>query len=456
MEDVAVLSVKDVVGILRRRLSIVTATMLVCVTVAAVLSYVVLPPIYRSETSLVVNKRQPTSTGDSVSYDQLQAYRALALTYARIITSRTILQDTIDTLRLPETVEQLSKMITVQVEGDTEVIVVSVRDKDAARAALIANTVASSFIDQLPRLLNRTDNVNVLDRAVPVADQVSPRPLLNIAVALAGSLMLGVLLAFLIDSSDDTVRTSGDIRKQFGLRVLAIVPDGRAKADRGGRGAGSPGHETFGALWTNLQFSAGDRESQVVLVTSCSAGEGKSTVAQNLAQTISQTGKKVMIVDANLVSPALHRRFAIPNQQGLSNLTMGDADFTVFTRLEAYPNLCVITSGPIPPNKAELLGSTRMRHLVDRLREEYDVIVLDAPSIFPVTDAVVLSSLADAVILVVQTGRTRTADVHSAMETLAAVHANVLGVVLNTARYRSDDQSVSSAHGKPTGISSPT
>jgi capsular polysaccharide biosynthesis protein len=234
MEDT--LSLKDVLGILRRRFWIVLVIVFVAVVVAALLSYVVLPPVYQANTSLIVNERQNVAQpADGVDYSQLQTYRSLAVTYAKIITSRAVLQDTIDTLRLPETVKQLTNMTTVQVEGETEIIAVSVEDKDAARAALIANTMASSFITQLPTLVNRVENVSVIDRAVPMTDQVSPRPLLNIAVAFVAALMLGVLLAFLVDYFDDTVKTPDDIKKLFGLRVLAVVPDMNAKGARHGR-----------------------------------------------------------------------------------------------------------------------------------------------------------------------------------------------------------------------------
>jgi capsular exopolysaccharide synthesis family protein len=204
----------------------------------------------------------------------------------------------------------------------------------------------------------------------------------------------------------------------------------------GYKGSHGPVSEAFRVLRTNLQFAAVDKELKVVLVTSTTPNEGKSTVAQYLAQTISQTGKKVLVLDADLINPTLHRRFGIPNLRGLSNLIVGDTDGTVFTGVKEYPNLSVITSGPIPPNSSELLGSSQMKHLMDLLREEYDVIIMDTPPILPVTDAVVASSLADGVILVVQAGKSRHGEVHHAQEVLQAAHANLLGVVLNRARLR--------------------
>jgi len=215
----------------------------------------------------------------------------------------------------------------------------------------------------------------------------------------------------------------------------------------GYKGSRSPVAEAFRVLRTNLQFTAVDKELKVILVTSASPNEGKSTVVQYLAQTISQTGKKVMLLDADLINPTLHRRFNIPNQRGLSNLIVGDADSTVFTTLKDYPNLSVITTGPIPPNSSELLGSARMKHLMDRLREEYDVVIMDTPPILSVTDAVVASSLADGVILVVQAGKTRSGEVRHAQEVLKEAHANLLGVVLNRARRLGNDYYYARSYG---------
>jgi capsular polysaccharide biosynthesis protein len=230
------LSLRDVLGVLRRRASIVLVVVFVAVVLAALLSYVILPPVYQANTSLIVNERQNVAQAtDGVDYGQIQTNRSLAVTYAKIITSRAVLQDTIDTLKLPETVKQLTGMTTVQVQGQTEIIAVSVKDEDATRAALIANTVARSFITQLPTLVNRVENVSIIDRAVPVTEQVRPRPLLNIGVAFVAALILGVLVAFLVDYFDDTVKTPDDIKKLFGLRVLAVVPDMNAKGARHGR-----------------------------------------------------------------------------------------------------------------------------------------------------------------------------------------------------------------------------
>jgi len=225
----------DVLAILRRRFWIVLGVVFVAVMAAVLLSYVILPRVYQSSATLIVNERQNVAQSTAgIDYGQIQTSQALAVTYVKVITSRAVLQDTIDTLKLPETVKQLAKMTTAQVEGSTEIIAVSVRDKDAIRAANIANTVVNSFITQLPTLVNRVQNVSIIDRAVPVTDQVSPRPVLNILVALVAALVIGVLLGFIVDYFDDTVKTPEDVKKLFGLRVLAVVPDMKVRGARDG------------------------------------------------------------------------------------------------------------------------------------------------------------------------------------------------------------------------------
>jgi capsular exopolysaccharide synthesis family protein len=259
-----------------------------------------------------------------------------------------------------------------------------------------------------------------------------------------------------VDYFDDTIKTPDDLKKLFGLRSLAAVPrmkPGEILYARAGTGGNSKHDasqrqvlEAFRVLRTNLQFAAVDKELKVILVTSASPNEGKSTVAEYLAKVIAQTGRKVLVLDADLISPTLHQRFGVSNKKGLTNLIVGDNDFNVPAPLQNYPNLSVIGTGPIPPNSSELLGSARMKHLMDRLREEYDVILMDTPPILPVTDAIVASQLADGVILVVLAGRTRRGEVHRAQEMLDEAHADTLGFVLNRVRRHRGDYYYSSAY----------
>lgn len=189
--------------------------------------------------------------------------------------------------------------------------------------------------------------------------------------------------------------------------------------------------EQFRTVRTNIEFSGIDKEIKTVLFTSSDVSEGKSTVSANVAVTWAQQGKKVLFIDADLRRPTLHATFALPNTQGLSTILANDEDFHSIAHADVIDNLTVITSGPIPPNPAELLNSKRMKHFVEAAKTEYDVVVFDVPPLLEVTDTQVLSAHVDGVILVVRQGVAQRADVTRSKELLTMVHANLLGYVLN-------------------------
>ncbi len=369
------LSLADILAVLRRRFWVVFVVVLLAVALVAVLSYVVLPPIYEASTSLIVNERSSIAQGTSgVDYGQIQTNRSLAVTYAKIITSRAVLQDTIDTLRLPETVKQLTRMTAVHVEGDTEIIAVSVKDKDAIRAASIANTMANSFITQLPALVNRVENVSVIDRAVPVTDQISPRPLLNIAVTFIAALVLGLVLAFLVDDFDDRVKTPDDVKKNFRLRVLAVIPDTNARGvgsgstvksdgygNGGYKGSRSPVAEAFRVLRTNLQFAAVDKELKVIMVT-MRPNDARAPSCSTLHRSSRRRARDHCSRCDLLTDPA--SPFRLPQHVPLhSSWAMS---ISPCSRAEGIPQPLGHHHRPHTAQQLRASGSVRMKHLMTR------------------------------------------------------------------------------------------
>ncbi|MCR4944773.1 MAG: CpsD/CapB family tyrosine-protein kinase [Clostridium sp.] len=188
--------------------------------------------------------------------------------------------------------------------------------------------------------------------------------------------------------------------------------------------------ESYRTLRTNIQYSSFDKEIRVIVVTSSEAGEGKSTTAGNLAISFSQAQKKTIIIDCDLRKPSLHKKFKISNMIGLSDLLKGRENLgeTVHAFNEY---LDVLTSGKIPPNPSEMLGSRAMEHLIQSLKNEYEMIILDSAPLQAVTDAQILSTKADGTILVVRAEKTKRDSVRQAKELLKKVDANILGVVLN-------------------------
>ena len=198
----------------------------------------------------------------------------------------------------------------------------------------------------------------------------------------------------------------------------------------------SPISEAYRSLRTNLEFSTLDKPLKTMLVTSCDAEEGKSTILANLAVTTAQTGKRVIVVDCDLRRPRLHELFGLGNERGLTTMMVDDAARTEPPLQETgVDKLWLLSSGPLPPNPAEILASQRMGEIISSLAERADLVLFDAPPVVAVTDAAVLSTKVDGVLLVVSAGQTRRQYAQRAKSVLEKVNAHLAGVVLNNVPF---------------------
>lgn len=197
--------------------------------------------------------------------------------------------------------------------------------------------------------------------------------------------------------------------------------------------------EAFRVLRTNLQFMSLDRPLRSIMVTSATPGEGKTTTAANLAVAFAQTGGSVCLVDADLRRPMIAKIFGVDNWSGLTTALVGQTDLDLTLKLCAVPGLSLLTSGPVPPNPAELVGSQKMSRLIAALTERFEMVIIDTPPILAVTDAAVLAPKADGVVMVVRSGKVDHRQVNRAKEALVAVKANLLGVVLDGLKPEGSD-----------------
>ncbi|SMF92173.1 capsular exopolysaccharide family [Paenibacillus uliginis N3/975] len=196
----------------------------------------------------------------------------------------------------------------------------------------------------------------------------------------------------------------------------------------------SPISEVYRLLRTKIQFSSKDEELRIVMVTSSQAGEGKTTTTSNLAVTYAQEGKKVLLIDADMRKPSLHRIFSQLNHQGLSTLLTGHTSVQDAIQETTVSHLSLLPSGPVPANPSELMDSTAMRELLEQLKQQYDVILMDTPSVLAVSDSVIVSALCDGVVMVVAAGKVKKDHLKKAKEQLDHANARMLGIVLNRVR----------------------
>ena len=196
----------------------------------------------------------------------------------------------------------------------------------------------------------------------------------------------------------------------------------------------SPAAEAYRTLRTNIQFSSLDRPLHTLLATSTAPDEGKSTTLANLAVTIAQSEQRIILVDCDLRRPSLHALFGLPNDQGLTSALLEGEEAALPLLPTEVPGLSLLPSGPLPPRPADLLGSRRMEALIARLRAEADIVLFDTPPVIAVTDAAVLATRVDGVLLVLEAGRTRRDRAREARALLDKVKAHIVGVVLNNAK----------------------
>lgn len=195
----------------------------------------------------------------------------------------------------------------------------------------------------------------------------------------------------------------------------------------------SPAAEAYRTLRTNIQFSSLDKPLHTLLATSTVPDEGKSTTLANLAVTMAQAEQRVILVDCDLRRPTLHMLFNLPNDMGLTSMILANDDSMLPLQQTSVPGLQALTSGPLPPRPADILGSRRMEAIIERLRAEADVVLFDTPPVIAVTDAAVLATRVDGVLLVLKASHTTRDHARQAKEVLERVKANIVGVVLNNA-----------------------
>ncbi|KRE47881.1 CpsD/CapB family tyrosine-protein kinase [Paenibacillus sp. Soil522] len=202
----------------------------------------------------------------------------------------------------------------------------------------------------------------------------------------------------------------------------------------------SPISESYRALRTNIEFSSIDETLQVLMVSSAGPGEGKSTTITNLAITFAQSEKKVILIDADLRKPTAHHTFSLSNRWGLSSVISQQSKLEEVIQASDIPNLDVMTSGAIPPNPAEMMGSKKMTSLLEQLRQMYDIILIDTPPLLAVTDAQIVATKSDGVILVVDQGKVKRDIASKAVKSLESVKARILGVVLNNVKRKANEE----------------
>lgn len=283
----------------------------------------------------------------------------------------------------------------------------------------------SSLVQKDPAVVNKTP--------------ISPRPVrTGLMVALVG-LMVAAGIIFLIDFINDTVRDPEEITRKWGIPVIGVIVNYNSAPNTliTVTHPRSPISESFRSIRTNIQFSGVNKPLQTILITSASPEDGKTSFVANFANVMAQNDRNVVVIDADLRRPRIHKAFQLTNRMGLSDYFIRSQDQLVgVVKPTETKKLSVITSGSLPPNPSELLGSEKMMEVLTILGKHCDSIIIDSPPLLAVTDALVLAPKMDGVILVTDPRKTKRAALKHSIDQLRSVNANILGVVLNNVKVK--------------------
>ena len=390
------------------------------------------PEAYVASSRTVISIPSGSGIQDALAGAQLS--RQLLVTYAQIASSRKVAERVVTSLGLPEDPDQIRGRISAVAQDNTFLIDVSARDADPVRAASIADAASLALASEIEALeADKTDPVRaqLLDRAVTPSAPVAPRPLRDTVVGLVLGLLVGGAVVLLYEALDRSIKLPAQGSAAFDAPLLGVVPRKRggvglfATTDPRGTQA-----ESVRAIRTSVRFLDPDHLVQTLLITSPNEGSGKTTLAANLAISMASGGERVLLLDADLRRASLTNLLGLERAIGVSTVIVRTSHLDE-SIVHWGENLDVLAAGVQPPNAAELLGSEAMAQIISQVADDYDMVIIDAPPVLPVTDPVVLSTQVDGVVMVARYGRTPRGGAAEATRRLVSVGARVAGFVLN-------------------------
>ena len=436
------MDLRDYLRAIRKRWWMVVGALGVSIGVAVTVT-VLTPPQYAASVTFFVSAR---STGITDAFQGGTFVQQRVKSYVDVLTSNRLAQAIVAEQADGLSADAVQAGITAEVVPDTVLVRATVTNGDRALALRLAQSLAIEFpelvkiLETPPKGTTATVGVQIIAEPRLADAPVSPLPLRNIGLATVLGLIVGAGAAALRESIDTTVRSSETLVKATGAPVLSAIPFD-AKADKApliiDGSAQSTRAEAMRQLRTNLQFVNVDQPLKTLVVTSAMPSEGKTSTSINLGIAFAEAGKRVILIDADLRRPKVAEYLGLEGAVGLTNLLAGQVAIGDALQPWGGSGLWVLPSGSVPPNPSELLASRNMADLLAALGSGFDMVIIDTPPLLPVTDAAVMSTVADGCLLVTRHGKTTNAQASAAAAALTAVGAKLYGCVLNRAPKKS-------------------
>jgi len=428
------------IKILSKRKFVIILGTLVCL-LSAIVATAFMTPKYESSVQILVSQGQAASPNQPLgeSYQAILLSERLAKTFSQMLVGRTLTEKVIEKLELPLLTEDLQKQVSAKPLRDTQLIQLTVINSDPVLAKQLANAYADEFAKMTEKVIPSSAliNVRVVEPAAVPLDPVKPKPLLNAVLALLVGLMASTGFVFLLEALDVTVKEAEETELLIGLPSVGRMPKVEDPLLLGSYSAAIS--EAYRSLRTNLQYLNFDQSIKTIIITSPNMEEGKTTVSSNLAIVFAQAGHNVLLIDCDLRRPRLGDIFNRSSNKGLSSALVGVSEVRSVIQATDIEGLYIITSGPIPPNPADLLSSERLDKLLDSLEDSFDLIILDCPPVLGISDTPILASKTNAVLLVSRFGKTKKNDMVAARDALNRVGARIVGFVVSGTEMTSNN-----------------
>lgn len=433
------INLKRIFDILKHRKLLIVFTLIVFTVFGYLYSYEYLVPQYKSKSTLLLI---PNTTSETTTNSDLTVNSGLISTYSSIATNSKVLKQVINNLKLDLTEDELLSKITVSVIKNTYIIEVVVTDESPRLSAIITRELANVFLNEIQEIYN-LNNIGIIDSA-----QIPSKPYnINHKKDLFIFFCLGIIASFMliifIYIFNNKIEKEEEIEKYLHIKSLGSIPLNVMKKTQDEivdkTDSKSYASECINTIRTNILYMNSTKNAKTILVTSCTPNEGKSWVSANVAASFADINKKVLLIDADMRKGRAYKIFGASNKYGLSEFLYsmtGDIKEDLllankFVQETKIPNLHILTNGNIPHNPSELLASSYMKELVALFKNTYDIIILDAPPCKLVTDSIILSTIVDSSVLVVNSSKTSINDIKEVKKSIELVDGEIIGAILN-------------------------
>lgn len=430
------MSIAEIIQILKRRWILISVIIVTVTITSAIVSKVFITPKYEASTKLFIGKE----VGNSEKYSEsdVEMYQKLMATYCETIKTRDLIEKSIKISEIKIAVGQVLSKLTVQTLPNTQILQVKLKHEDPKIAAKLVEAISEEFINE-SKVLVANANTKVIESVQIPSNPVSPNIKNNICIGFVLGVMMGGAIVFLLEFLQNTYKNRRELEIGVEVPVMGVISKwGKQKhKDKSPKfivekDPKSIVSENYRTLRTNLQYTSLGKGNKVIVVTSSEPGEGKSTTAGNLAISISQSGKSVVLLDCDLRKPSLHKKFGISNNCGISDILIGKENQKNIG-YKYNDNLIVYTAGRIPVNPVEMLGSMEMEGLLEEFRGAFDYVIIDTPMVQGIADTQILATKVDGVLLVVKAEKIKKESVATSVNILKKVNTNIIGTVLNMA-----------------------